>query len=189
MHNNKATKTVIHCKDGTIVCESHVVSFAPALALTNPQEFAGVLQRGECVWPLKALPQGHTLPESIVLDLVFVSGTVTINERNTNMAKITEYGRADIAKKVAEKTGMSQKGADQAVVAVLESLQELMVDGSKGCDGAKLTLRDFGIFETMRTAEKPGFNMQTNKKITIPASRRMKFTPAKSFKAAVKEVK
>lgn len=105
------------------------------------------------------------------------------------MGKMTEYGRNDISKKVADKTGMTQKNADAAVVAVLESLQELMVEGSKGCDGTKLTLRDFGIFETMRTAEKPGFNMQTNERITIPASRRVKFTPAKSFKLAVKEVK
>lgn len=103
--------------------------------------------------------------------------------------KITEYTKASLADKVAAAYGWSKKQAMDAVDGVLDGIHALMLEGSKGTDGARLTVKGFGSFESVRTAAKKGRNPRTGEEIKVPAARAVRFRPSTTMKDAIKAVK
>ena len=91
--------------------------------------------------------------------------------------------KSDFVAAVAQKTGMSRAKADEAVNAILD----LITDTLKG--GDKLTLTGFGSFEVRERAARPGRDIRTKQKITIPASKRPVFSAGAVLKAAVSNKK
>ena len=69
------------------------------------------------------------------------------------------------------------------VEAFMESVKDSMIAGNE------VFLRGFGSFIIKKRAEKVARNISKNTTITIPAHSIPAFKPAKSFLAAVKEVK
>jgi DNA-binding protein HU-beta len=81
---------------------------------------------------------------------------------------------------LAEKTGMTKKGASQALDTVLNSV----VDALK--KGEKVTITGFGTFEVRSRKSRTGRNPQTGAEITIPARKVAAFRAGKALKDAVK---
>ena len=105
------------------------------------------------------------------------------------MAKVTEYTRSNVVDYVADKCGLTKAAAEEAVKKTMDGIQHLLLEGSKGTDGAKISLRGFGTFSTSRTSARNGRNPQTGEVVKIAASRRAAFSPSKDFKEALKAVK
>lgn len=80
---------------------------------------------------------------------------------------------------VAEKTGLSKKQADEAVKAFTGVVTDALADGDK------VQIIGFGTFEVSQRAERAGINPKTKEKITIPASKSVKFKAGKALKDAV----
>ncbi len=80
---------------------------------------------------------------------------------------------------VAKKTGMPRAKADEAVNAVLDAITEALKNGDK------VTLTGFGSFEVREHAARPGRNIRTQEKITIPAGKRPAFSAGAVLKATV----
>lgn len=82
---------------------------------------------------------------------------------------------------MAEKAGMTQAEAGNALKAftdvVVESLQK----------GEKVPLVGFGTFEVVEREARTGRNPRTNEEMEIPASRVPKFKAGKALKDAVNE--
>ncbi|MHB8625405.1 MAG: HU family DNA-binding protein [Aggregatilineales bacterium] len=87
--------------------------------------------------------------------------------------------KSDFVAAVATKTGMSRAKADEAVNAILDLITETMKKGEK------LTLTGFGSFEVRHRAARPGRDIRTKQKITIPASKRPVFSAGAVLKSAV----
>jgi DNA-binding protein HU-beta len=87
--------------------------------------------------------------------------------------------KSDFVAEVAKKTGMSRAKADEAVNAVLDAITETLKSGDK------VTLTGFGSFEVRHRAARPGRDIRTKQKITIPASQRPVFSAGAVLKAAV----
>ena len=87
--------------------------------------------------------------------------------------------KSDFVAAVAEKTGMSRAKADEAVNAILDLITETLKSGEK------LTLTGFGSFEVRHRAARPGRDIRTKQKITIPASKRPVFSAGAVLKEAV----
>jgi DNA-binding protein HU-beta len=87
--------------------------------------------------------------------------------------------KSDFVAAVAQKTGMSRTKADEAVNAVLDLITETLKSGDK------LTLTGFGSFEVRERAARPGRDIRTKQKITIPASKRPVFSAGAVLKSAV----
>ena len=83
--------------------------------------------------------------------------------------------------KMSEKSGLTQKDAEVALKAFMESVEEALEGGEK------IQLVKFGTFETRQRAERVGRNPQTKEEITIPASVAPAFKFAKDVKDKVKE--
>ena len=82
---------------------------------------------------------------------------------------------------VADKTGLSKKDADMAVVAILEIItDELQGKGTVAFTG-------FGTFSTSERKARQGVNPATGEKIQIAATTVPKFKAGKSLKDAVKK--
>ncbi len=77
---------------------------------------------------------------------------------------------------VAQKTGLSKKDADAAVIAVLDVISESL----KAND--KVQIMGFGSFEVRERPERPGVNPQTKEKIMLAASKTPVFKPGKALK-------
>jgi len=88
--------------------------------------------------------------------------------------------KAELAAKIAEKSGLSKTDAEKA----LNAFQESVIDAVK--KGDKVSLVGFGSFEQTQRSARKGRNPQTGEEINIPASKAPKFTAGKSFKEAVK---
>ena len=80
---------------------------------------------------------------------------------------------------IAEKSGMTKKDAEKALVAVIDTLTEAMVKGDK------VTLAGFGAFETKTREARMGRNPKTKETIEIPATRVPVFKAGTALKAAV----
>jgi len=87
--------------------------------------------------------------------------------------------KSDFVAEIAKKTGMSRAKADEAVNAVLDAISETLKSGDK------VTLTGFGTFEVRHRAARPGRDIRTKQKITIPASQRPVFSAGAVLKAAV----
>ncbi|MEC1270958.1 HU family DNA-binding protein [Bacillus vallismortis] len=82
--------------------------------------------------------------------------------------------------KVAEKQGESKKEAAPSVETVFDTISEALKSGEK------VSIPGFGTFEVRERAARKGRNIQTGEEIEIPASKVVKFKPAKALKDAVK---
>jgi DNA-binding protein HU-beta len=80
---------------------------------------------------------------------------------------------------VAEATGLTKKGAGEAVEATLDAIAGALSEGEK------VTLVGFGTFEVRDRKAKRGVNPITKEPIDIPASKSAAFRPSKQLKEAV----
>ena len=87
--------------------------------------------------------------------------------------------KTELVANVAEKAGLTKKDAEKALSAVIESVEEALVEGDK------VQLIGFGTFEVKDRAARTGRNPQTGKEIKIAASRNPVFKAGKALKDAV----
>lgn len=80
-------------------------------------------------------------------------------------------GKSEIARTVAEKTGLSGAKAAQAVNAVVDAITEGVQSGEE------VRLMGFGSFKVAETKERRGRNPRTGEPIVIPAGKRLSFAP------------
>jgi DNA-binding protein HU-beta len=81
--------------------------------------------------------------------------------------------------KLAGHTGLSKAAAGKALKTTLDTLGEVFKKGDK------ITFVGFGTFSVNKRAKRMGRNPRTGQKITIPASKIVKFKPGKSLKELV----
>ncbi len=87
--------------------------------------------------------------------------------------------RKDMVKLVSEKTGIPRKAAEQAQKAIIEIFSSTLEKGDS------ISLVGFGSFKVVERAAREGRNPSTGKKMKIPASKAVKFTPSKVLKERV----
>ncbi|MBR2454265.1 MAG: HU family DNA-binding protein [Clostridia bacterium] len=87
--------------------------------------------------------------------------------------------KSDLISVVATKTDLKKKDMEVAVNAVIEAIIEGLVAGDK------IQISGFGAFETKDVAEHQGRNPATGETITVAASKKIVFSPAKAMKDAV----
>ncbi|MEE1393651.1 MAG: HU family DNA-binding protein [Negativibacillus sp.] len=87
--------------------------------------------------------------------------------------------KAELINAVAQKTGLSKKDSEKAVVAVIDSISETLAAGEK------VALVGFGTFEVKERAAREGINPRTKEKIEIPASKLPSFKAGKGLKEIV----
>src|SRR5260221_14279462 len=88
-------------------------------------------------------------------------------------------GRQELIKRVATKSNKSIKESTAFVNATLDTIRESLEQG----DSVRLV--GFGVFSVRDTAASQRVNPQTRDKITVPARKRVKFTPGKELNEAV----
>jgi nucleoid DNA-binding protein len=89
--------------------------------------------------------------------------------------------KAELIDKVAAVEGIpSKKVAGEAIDAVFDAVKKALAKGDS------FTVQGFGTFKVQKYAARTGVNLQTKKKIQIPATKRPKFVPSKTLKDAVK---
>lgn len=86
----------------------------------------------------------------------------------------------DIAAKVAEESGLTKAQAKSAVEAVFKAVTDAAIAGEE------TSIPGFGKFKIKETAEREGRNPATSATVTISASKKLTFTPAKAVKDALK---
>ena len=72
--------------------------------------------------------------------------------------------KAELVMAIADKTQMTKKDAEAAVVAAIEAVTEALTQGER------VQLVGFGSFEVKVRAERTGRNPQTGEEVKIPAS-------------------
>ena len=87
--------------------------------------------------------------------------------------------KTELIAAVSEKSGLSKKDAEKALVAVVDSLTDAMVKGDK------VQLVGFGSFESKTREARMGRNPKTKEAIEIPATRVPVFKAGKALKDAV----
>jgi DNA-binding protein HU-beta len=89
--------------------------------------------------------------------------------------------RTDLAKAVAEETGLTAAQAQDALAASLDAISRAVAAGET------VSLTGFGSFESRKRAARTGRNPQTGAEIQIPESTAPAFKPAAAFKRLVAE--
>ena len=79
--------------------------------------------------------------------------------------------KAEMAVKLAEAAGLSKAEAARMIDHFTEVIVQAMASGEK------ITLTGFGTFSVAQRAQREGRNPKTGDKITIPASKIVKFKP------------
>ena len=87
--------------------------------------------------------------------------------------------KAELINAVAQKTELSKKDSEKAVVAVIDAISETLAAGEK------VALVGFGTFEVKERAAREGINPRTKEKIEIPASKLPVFKAGKALKVVV----
>ena len=87
--------------------------------------------------------------------------------------------KAELIAAIAEKTGETKKGAEEAVNAFVDVVVDALVKGDK------VQLVVFGSFEVRKRAARKGRNPQTKEEIKIPASKAPVFKAGKALKDLV----
>ena len=87
--------------------------------------------------------------------------------------------KTELIAAVAEKTGMSKKDSEAAVVATIAAITEAL----KAED--KVQIVGFGSFEVKKRAARTGRNPRSKETIEIPASQTPVFKAGKALKDAV----
>ena len=87
--------------------------------------------------------------------------------------------KAELINVVAQKTELSKKDSEKAVVAVIDAISEALAAGEK------VALVGFGTFEVKERGERKGINPRTKEEITIAASKLPCFKAGKALKDSV----
>ena len=87
--------------------------------------------------------------------------------------------RSELISSIADKSGLTKKDSEKALVAFIESVEEQLQKGEK------VQLIGFGTFEISERAARTGKNPQTGKEIKIPASKVPQFKAGKALKDAI----
>jgi DNA-binding protein HU-beta len=88
--------------------------------------------------------------------------------------------KADLVAKVAGESKITKAQAEKAVDGFVAAVSAALSGGEK------VTLVGFGTFSVGKRAARDGRNPRTGAKITIPASKVVKFKPGKSLSEKVK---
>jgi len=88
--------------------------------------------------------------------------------------------KADFVEKLADKSGLTKKGAADVVDAFVDVVTEALQKGEE------VQFTGFGKFYVQTRKARQGINPQTKQPITIQASSIPKFSAGSSLKAAVK---
>lgn len=89
--------------------------------------------------------------------------------------------KADLINKVAQKTNFTKKDSQKFLDAFLEAIQEHLQNGGS------IQITGFGSFKVQQRKQREGRNPQTGEKITIPATRVVKFSPGKNLREKVQK--
>ena len=89
--------------------------------------------------------------------------------------------KSEIAGRVADRIGLSQSAAGNAVDAVFEAVGEALANGEE------VRIVGFGTFTTKSRPARTGRNPQTGESLSIPASTAPAFKPSKALKDAVND--
>ena len=87
--------------------------------------------------------------------------------------------KSEFVDQVAERAGLNKKNAQDAVEAVLETIQDALKRGSE------VSFSGFGKFSVSDRSAREGRNPATGEKIQIAASRVPRFTAGAGLKKAV----
>lgn len=87
--------------------------------------------------------------------------------------------KAELVKKMAEKSDLTKADAEKALNAFVESIEEGLVNGDR------IQLVGFGSFEVRERAARKGRNPQTKQEIIIKASKAPIFKVGKALKDLV----
>ncbi len=87
--------------------------------------------------------------------------------------------KTELIAAVAEKTGLTKKDAERAIVATFASVTEAMAKGDK------VQISGFGIFEAKAREARVGRNPRTKETIQIPATRLPAFKASKTLKDVI----
>ena len=87
--------------------------------------------------------------------------------------------KAELVRKMAEKSGLTKKEAEQALNAFMKSVEEALVEGDK------VQLVGFGTFEVSERAAREGRNPRSGETMTIAACKAPKFKAGKALKDAI----
>ena len=82
----------------------------------------------------------------------------------------------DLAKSAAAKHGVTEKQAHELMSGLLDGIAETVAKGDE------VNLAGFGKFKVKDMPERGGRNPSTGEAITIAASKKVTFTPAKALK-------
>jgi DNA-binding protein HU-beta len=89
--------------------------------------------------------------------------------------------KAEIISEVAMATGRDRRDVTHVVETLVKTINKAMVENKP------VYIRGFGTFINVKRKEKPGRNISTNTKMTIPAHYLPKFTFCKAMKKKVRE--
>ena len=87
--------------------------------------------------------------------------------------------KLELVAAVAEKTGLTKKDSEAAIMAMVESITEALEKQDK------VQLIGFGTFEVKRRAAREGVNPSTGEKIKIESAKVPVFKPGKGLKDRV----
>jgi DNA-binding protein HU-beta len=87
--------------------------------------------------------------------------------------------KTELIDKMAEKSGLTKKDSEKALSAVLESVEEALINSDK------VQLVGFGSFEVKQRAARKGRNPQTMEEINIPESKIPAFKAGKDLKEKI----
>ena len=88
--------------------------------------------------------------------------------------------KQDFIAKVAQKSGLSNRDAQKAVDAFMESITEALKSGDS------INFTGFGKFSASARAARQGVNPRTGERVEIAATTVPKFTAGSQLKAALK---
>lgn len=84
--------------------------------------------------------------------------------------------KTELVDSMAEKSGLSKKDSEKALSALIESIEDALVNNDK------VQLVGFGSFEVKQRAARKGRNPQTMEEIDIPESKVPSFKAGKDLK-------
>lgn len=87
----------------------------------------------------------------------------------------------EIIEAFSRKTGFSKQKSEAFIKALIGEIKEELQDNGKA------SITNFGSFQVKEVAEREGQNPQTGEPITIPAHKRVSFTPYKALREQVNE--
>lgn len=103
-----------------------------------------------------------------------------IKDKNKIMKEKSHMNKTEFVGAVADELGVTKKESTTNVEGVFKVLSETLAKGES------IKIPGVGTFEVRERAARKGRNIQTGEEIEIPASKVVKFKPAKALKDAVK---